>query len=268
MSINLAKSFKSPFHTQAECGLFKIYLIAVGFSLAIFIIHLIFGGLGIIICFVHFIHLIVVLSTQSFQFGYFIETIRLELTNKDSVMPAWEGNYTRYFINGFKIQIIALAYLLFNLVIITGALFSCGFIVTCALTMFYNTGGEASSYVVPTLLLICCFVIGVIPILLTVITVFLFPMICIRFAEGEKFFSAFNIIAIIKKVFKNFIDYSLATLIVILLLIPVLIGCIVLCLTVIGIVGIGLLQFIVTIIVLNMYAQAYKEYPSNLLIDN
>lgn len=263
MKVDFKRSFCAPFRTQAPKGLLNIYLIAVGFSIVIFLIHLLFTILGfagtVFICLIHVVHSLVVLSTQSFEFGYIAETIKLEANNEDFVMPRWEGNYSRFFFKGFQAQLIVVIYYFLSFIppalLTLVALIFMPDIYNALLSS--NTGYEYySSFAAMGLI----FFLLVLFLLISVIIVTLIlPMACVRFASRNRFLSAFNLLPIVKSICLNLIDYSLVTIIILLLCIPAGIICLLLCVTIVGWVGVGLLQFLLMIIFFNMYAQVYKD---------
>ncbi|MEW5821566.1 MAG: DUF4013 domain-containing protein [Cyanobacteriota bacterium] len=262
MAINLSRSFKAPFYTDSEEGILRIYLITMGFSIFIFAIHLIFGVLGLastlFICFIHIIHLIVVFSTQSFQFGYLLETARLEVEKQTFVMPGWNNNYGRFFYNGLKIQLIFLIYLAINTSIGFIVYLACGLYIPEVMQQLTLAHEGSISYTGPVIIICLLLIAFLIPVLILIFNLIIAPMICIRFAITQSFLSAFNLWTICKSITLKLFDYVVATIIVIVLLIPVVVVTILLCLTLVGWIGIGLLQFIFIIIALNMYAQIYS----------
>lgn len=266
MKVDFKRSFCAPFRTQAREGLLNIYLIAIGFSIVIFLIHLLFTILGfagtVFICLIHIVHSLVVLSTQSFEFGYVAETIRLETNNEEFVMSGWEGNYSRFFIKGLQVQFIVFTYYLLSFIpAVVLTLCAIAFIPDINTVLSgSNTGIEFNHSIV--LIAIFIFLLSLFSLVAVLIVTFILPVACIRFAARNRFLSAFNLLAIVKSIVLNFIDYSLVSILVLLLCIPALVICLLLCVTIVGWVGVGLIQFVLMIVFFNMYAQVYKDKSS------
>lgn len=263
MKVDFKRSFYAPFSTQADEGLLNIYIVAVGFSIVIFFIHLLFTVLGfagtVFICLIHVVHSVIVLSTQSFEFGYIAETIKLEVNNENKVMPGWQGNYARFFIRGLQVQFIVLIYYLLSFIPAVVVTFILSLILPYPISSLLSAHAGGEEYTLPLIVIILSVLLSLFLLISVLIVSFILPMACIRFAARNKFISAFNIWAIIKSIFFNLFDYSLVTILILLLCIPILVIFLLLCLTIIGWVGVGLFQFVLLIIFCNMYAQVYKD---------
>lgn len=262
MSIDIPHGLKAPFYTESEESIIRIYLIATGLALIILVIHPVFMALGAVgvflLCIIQAIHIIITVLTQSLQFGYIVRTARNELDNKKSLMPAWKGNYTVYFMEGLAFQFMIGLYAIANIIIavicygITLAILP-GFFQT-----FANGFNAVDDYTTPTLKMLFCVILWLLPFVIGFITLYILPMACIRYAETGSILACFNLWVLIKKIFKRFIDYTIVYCMFLLSLLPVIIVCILLCFTIVGIIASSIIPFIYLIVFFNFFAQTYK----------
>jgi hypothetical protein len=272
MKLDITKTMSAPFTTLGESSLTSIYLIAFAFSFGAFLVQLasnisfqfieVMGkgigdsafstgviALAIIIALISFVAFIAVYAIPS---GYIIETAKLEVYNRSAIMPSWTGNYGRFFWNGLKAIGIYVIY-----TIIMFAIIAIPTILIAALGGFAGASGSDIAgagmglavilYMIFFFLIMFGFMIFV-------------PMAIVRFAAEGKFWSAFNILAILQKIFGNILDFSLAIIFIILLIIILTIVVIGLVCTCVGILLVPLVQsFIFPIMALNLFAQVYKD---------
>lgn len=263
MSVDIKHSLRAPFFTDSDESLVKIYLVATGLALVVFAIHPVFIALGTVgvflLCVIHAIHVIITVLTQSLQFGYIITTIRNELAGKKALMPAWQNNYTIFFMEGMAFQFMVILFVILNVII---AIVSFG-ITALILPGFFQTfanGFEAvDDYTTPTLKILLCVILWALPFITALFSLYILPMACIRYAETGSIISCFNLWAITKKIFRRFVDYTFVYCMFLLSLLPVIVVCILLCFTIAGIIASSIIPFIYMIIFFNLFAQTYKS---------
>jgi hypothetical protein len=263
MKLDLKKSFKAPFYTSAPEGLLKVYLIALGWFLAVWLVHFIFTVFGlastVFICLVHIFHIGVMIATQSTQIGYFLESIRCELAGDQHVMPSWQGNIPRYFWKGTILQFVIAVYFAIMAIFILVFYVIAVFIVPLDINVVLEQGinRETGSSLIVLLLLF-----WLIPILTGILFLVISPFVVISYAESLSFKGAFNIINIFSLILKRFPEYLLAVIIATVLFVIITIITLLLCITIVGWIAGALIQFTGIIIVLNMFAQVYKSANS------
>ena len=72
---------------------------------------------------------------SAFQIGYILETVKRELHGHKFIMPHWEGNYKRFFLNGILFSIILAIYSIPY------------FILVNVVSMFKDSGSDVASYI-------------------------------------------------------------------------------------------------------------------------
>ncbi|MEW5820612.1 MAG: DUF4013 domain-containing protein [Cyanobacteriota bacterium] len=273
MKLNLERSFTAPFTSMGESSLSTIYLIAGGITLLAFVLIMLFqfgfqvilgilqvaagdgtGAIvvGVLSIIVSLLLVVVNMACMALPYGYITETAKLEIYDRTSIMPSWEGNFARFFWNGLKVQLIMLVY---GILIVLLCLIP--ILITVAIAILVNGQSSDIMGIVGGIGGIICFII-----IATVILFYMFmlPMIIVFFAAEGRMSAGFNVIGIWGKILTNIVEYLLAIVIVILLsIVAGIAGTVIVC-TCIGILVIPLLwYFIFPIISLNMFAQLYKD---------
>jgi hypothetical protein len=277
MKLNLERSFTAPFTSMGESSLLSTYLIAGGITLLAALIIMGFqmivqaitgvaqvsagnddvmvAVVGIISIVASLLAVIINMTCMALPWGYVVETIKLEVYDRTSIMPSWSGNFGRFFWNGVKLQLVMLIYgILVALLCIIPIL-----LVVAVAILVHGQGSSDITAIIGSVGGIICFIIvGIIVLVYCV----MMPMIFVTFAAEGRISAALNIFAIWGKIFSNILEYVLALIIVILLSIVIgIVGSIFACVTLcIGGLALPLLYyFIFPIIIFNMFAQLYKD---------
>lgn len=278
MRLNIERSFTAPFTSLGEGSLLNIYLIAGGITFGVFVIQFIlstapqlliplfsfnYGSTpdpsiitllisGFIIIFLVFITIIC--AIQALPLGYVLETAKLEVCDKSSIMPPWNGNLVKFFVNGLKLM--AILFLYYFIILLAVAI---PFLLTLSVAFLVKNLNSDLSALIGIIGGFISFILAIFLLLAFLITL---PMICIRFIVEDRFWAAFNVITIWKKIISNFFEYIIALIVTLILFCSLTVIPLILCCTVIGILVIPLISnFIIPIIILNMFAQIYKGEP-------
>jgi len=275
MKLNFERTFTAPFSTTGDTNISNIYLIGGALTLGGFIILFIFqmfsqlfiGGLQaiassgsstsiaiavLLTVIISLLTMLVNICTLGLPLGYVVETIKLEIYDRSSIMPSWTGNYARFFWNGVKMQLIMLVYgvALMLIILIPAIIFG----VIMGISAGQSQDLTAIAGGIGGIILITIIII------LMLAYMFILPMILVHFAAEGRFFAAFNLFKIMSKIFSNFVDYIIAIVVVIGLGIMGSILYVILCVTCVGIFAIPLVSyFLLPIIMLNLFAQIYKD---------
>jgi hypothetical protein len=273
MKLDIVRSYTAPFTTVGETSLLSIHFIAAMVSIAIFAIQLIASGVIEIMDFlsekfvdggvgsalmiamtiiVAILFLVLMFLSYALPAGYILETVKLEVYNRASVMPSWSGNIKRFFINGAKLIAIFMIYTvgIWCVILIPGLLLGVA------------TGGfeQGSNDIVQAIGLAFAIIYMIAVFVILVGFQVIFPMIVVHFAAEARFLAAFEIVTILKKIFSNFLYYILALILAFITLIIIPIISMLVCCTVVGALLFPLiLLFIQPIIVMNLFAQVYKD---------
>lgn len=275
MKLNFERTFTAPFSTTGDTSISNIYLIGGALTLGGFIILFIFQlfsqifitglqaisnsgsstSIAIAVSLTVIISLLIMLvniCTLGLPLGYVVETVKLEIYDRSSIMPSWTGNYARFFWNGVKMQLIMLVYgLALILIILIPAII---FGVIMGISAGQNQDLAAIAGGIGGVILITIIII------LMLAYMFILPMILVHFAAEGRFFAAFNLFKVMSKIFSNFVDYIIAIVVVIGLGIMGSILYVILCVTCVGILAIPVVSyFLLPIIMLNLFAQIYKD---------
>jgi hypothetical protein len=275
MSLDISRSFSVPLAFENDDKRISVYLIAFGISVLTVVFNLIFNivsnfsyygmipffteeqmGMvyaGMIGSFYIVIFLLSML-VNAFLNGYILDSIQLEVFNNEYVMPSWEGNFLKFFLNGL---VFALIWIIYVLVILMISLLP-GVVLFIVFFAMKATGADAMGMLQNAWL-----PVSIVSIFLTVFLYMLFvislPMITVNYAVKRTFFSAFNLFEIGFAIINDFVDYLLAVLISASIYMVFFAIAIFLCCTCIGNIFIPLIaNFIVPLIIMNMFAQVYK----------
>ena len=273
MSINFERSLKAPLNFRSEVNPILVYIIAAVFAFLAnidgafntnqqtgnFIAQNASSSEGTIILIIlgilFLLLMIIKIFFSSFIHGYTLETVKCEVNDMDSVMPGWGGNWLRFLFKGIQWNIIWFVYfiILFSpavVVFLLGLVIS-GTTFTDLSSSDDLIGATFGVFIIITfaLLIVSSLIMGL-----------LLPMVFVHFAATCSFFSAFDLLTILGKIFKNPLDYIVAILIAFLFCIAAIIPMIGLCCTLIGILLIPCLTcFVLPIMYMNLFAQAYKS---------
>lgn len=178
--------------------------------------------------------------------GYIIKTSKNELSNQKFIMPSWEGNFIDIFYKGISAIIITCIYLSpLGIILWLETLNRGNFIITDYLNIFSeNLLDEPYKIVFLLYALVMLFVI---------------PLAILCFTEKNKVFHGFHLPKIIVKLTSNTAYYIATYVFSLLFIIISIIISILLSATCIGILAVPLLlEFILPIMIFNMFAQVYK----------
>lgn len=270
MRINFGRAFEAPFKSE-ESSIGIIYLIATGFMIALSVIPLIIQVIISVIAAIlemiagtsevaNIISFIVIAAAALIMFtilfliyvvpvGYIIETIHYEALNKVYIMPAWKNNILKFAWKGFKAILLYLILFIINIGIII--------IPSIALALLIqHTSGNME--IISILLGILLFLYVFISIILLIFIAL--PMSFVAYASEDKLIAAFNIPKILIKILMHPLEIILTIIMMIVLTILTIIIDIILFCTVCGVLIIPLVNnFILVIIVCNLFAQIYKD---------
>lgn len=275
MKLNFERTFTAPFSTTGDTSITNIYLIGGALTLGGFIILFIFqifsqiiiGGaqaiassgsastaaIAIALTIVAtLLTMFVNICALGLPLGYVVETVKLEIYDRASIMPSWAGNYGRFFWNGVKLQGIMLIYgLVLVLIIIIPAII---FGLIMGVSAGQNQDLTAIVGGVGGIILITIMMV------LMLAYMFVLPMILVHFAAEGRFFAAFNLFKIFGKIFSNIVDYIIAIIVLIGLGIMGSVLYMLLCVTCIGLLAVPVVSyFLLPIMMLNLFAQIYKD---------
>lgn len=273
MKLNLERTFTAPFTSMGDSSLTNIYLIAGAITLlALIVVGVVSlpmnaiasvmdssnpdpgmaALMGILFIIGYFIVIIVTFAAMALPWGYIVETVKLEVYSRSSIMPSWSGNYGNFFWKGIKLQLLMIIYTI--LIVLICAI---PILLTVIIALLTNTMSSDVTVIAGSVGGIISIVIMCI---IMLIYSFLFPMIIVTFAAEGKLSEGLNIFKILSKIFSNFLEYILAIIICIMLGVVVMILYVGLICTCCGILVVPLLlYFIYPIICLNMFAQLYKD---------
>ncbi|MGD9580822.1 MAG: DUF4013 domain-containing protein [Vampirovibrionia bacterium] len=275
MKINFERTFTAPFTAGEDGNIKNIYLTAAGITLLGFVLIGIMQGIsqvvvtfaqaiagsndvtsaliaGILAIVVSLLSMGVSLVALALPFGYVTETVKLEVYDRKSIMPSWSGNYMRFFWNGVKFQLIMFIYSFILALIVIIPIILLVAILGVSLHDKQEMAAVAGG--------IGGIVIMLIIMVLIFAYMFILPMILTHFAAEGRFLAAFNIFKIIGKILSNLVDYIIAIVVVIGLGIMASIVYMLLCITCVGLLAIPVFAyFLLPIIMLNLFAQIYKE---------
>lgn len=183
---------------------------------------------------------------SSFIIGYIVKTAKNEISSQIYIMPSWEGNFIDIFYKGISTIIITCVYLSpLGIILWVEKLNRGNFIITDYLNIFSENLLDEPYKIVFLLYLIILF--------------FIVPLAILCFVEKNNFFHGFNIPKIIVKLTSNTAYYIATYVFSLLFIIISIIISTLLTATCIGVLFIPLLlEFILPITILNMFAQAYK----------
>jgi hypothetical protein len=281
MAIDLKRSFVIPFKSTNSDELLTVYLIAFGITVLTAILQVAmqfasnFAGMsfgpyasentalpiaiGGMICVFSLLMFLINIIIYSLLTGYTIETIKLEIAGHEFVMPPWQNNFLKFFVKGLLFFFIIVIY-----VILLTAIAMIPVLI--ALAIYFSMGGSTSNtgqifdnFIGPASVLITLAISG----LFTLCFLLLYPFLMVNFAAKNSFLAAFNILKAINIIIKNFNDYIIAIMVSLLVIIAMFFVMIGLCCTCIGYIFVPLIsQFIVPIIIMNMFAQIYRQQTS------
>lgn len=266
-------SLTAIFRTYDESNLLSIYLTA--WMIIVFkFIFVVAGGYGvsalesafdntmgldatlefyknILIASLKIIITIMALLFNSLLLGFILETVRLEIKKVKFVMPLWEDNYIRFLFRGIVYMLILFFYSLPILIILgLSSLFTTGQIGLEHLNLNIDNlnlaligSGCSLPLIIPLLIIYLAFL----------------PVVTTTFAEEDDFWGAFDLFEIFDKIKSNLAYYVAALIFAILLVVAFMCISVLISLTCLGLLFIPLMmEFILPIIILNMYAQIHK----------
>lgn len=271
MKIDIMRAIEAPFKQIERANAAEIFLIAFGITFASFTINSISGFVGniagsisqigmseemaklytvIIAVSVGLVASVGIILLMCFVNGYILETAKREVENNPIIMPMWQNNFKTFFMKGLKLFGIYLVYGLIIGIILAVPLG----IILGALAYMPSSDGTSGTFGLMFIAASC--LLGLFVIALSVCA----PMMQVHYAVTNSFMEGFNIPVILEKIMGNLIDYIVAWLVMIGILILSIIPYFILCCTCIGMVFVPLIwQFILPIIFMNLIAQVYKE---------
>jgi hypothetical protein len=194
--------------------------------------------------------LVIMLFLTAIPIGYVLQSVHNQVNRKEGFLPDWNNNMYLYFINGLKYYFIKFIYVTgFSLVVLVP------FIVGLILVKSFSDNSFA------VFSNIALFV--VLGIVLLFVFMLLYPLIFIAYAENFRIMDAFNIKKFYSILSKQFSNFVMCYLWVIVIGVLQVIASIVLMCTCIGILFIPFLYLPVFLVIMNLFTEVYLESRNN-----
>ncbi|MEW5819442.1 MAG: DUF4013 domain-containing protein [Cyanobacteriota bacterium] len=184
----------------------------------------------------------------SFLVGFIIETANMEIQKVSFNMPLWEDNFARFFTRGVFFIIIFIGYSIPVWLIIKAPDIIAHSTVDLLPYISNNIANFNFKFPVPILIITLLFYL------------FYMPVVSVIYAEEDSILAAFNIPKVVLRIY-SCLPYFLASMVfTILYILIALLICVIISITCFGVLIIPLIiEFIIPIIILNLYSQAYKR---------
>lgn len=272
MKINFEHCITAPVSFKKDKNAISVYLIAFGITLISFFIFIPMQIISQVSFFLipeevtNYNFILILLSNIAyglllpfllnipvliFPAGYIVETIKRELNSEEYLMPLWKDKWKLFFINGIKTLSLLAVY--FIVVVI--------FIYICinALNSITSITNFLAPQMTSSINILCSIIITLSSILFITVILISSPFIIIHSVKHNSFRKGLNIIDICKKIYHNWKDYLVGLSLVIFLVITLIVKVLGLICSLVGILLIPLVsEFIIPIMIMNMFTQIYK----------
>lgn len=193
-------------------------------------------------------------AIMSFILGYFTESASLELNGNDIVLPQLKGNIGHFFYKGLKLLLALLVYTIGAIIIDLIPILIVAILIIAGIQFFGEDSMfiQISSFIGIVIVFLIHFAIMLSLLLLT-------PLIIIHYSVTNTFSSALELGAMLKNFSYSIPEYLLVSALTIMLSFVLIIPYYILLLTCIGAFFIPFLYISFGLIVINLFAQAYKR---------